>query len=570
MFTIASKFQSIAQMYGQHNAVSFLAKGRYHKVSYQKLDNRRLNLAKQFHDLSWKKGEKIALMLANGPEWVTVDLAAATLGLVVVPLHLTYNKAQLEQIIKHAQVDYLVIQDEYFNKFKDLWSAFPFKKIVIVGECKSLAENMQVWPNLDNMKNIFDFPNFEVLENDLHTIIYTSGTTGDPKGVMLTHKNLISDVMSAKEVVDITFRDRFFSFLPLSHAFERVAGYYAPIFSGASIYFARSSKTIVEDIKVAQPTIVNSVPRIFEKIYDKVFDKIKTGSSLKKNFFYQALNLAKHKKQRPLSLAEKIQLYFLDKLVLKKLRNILGGNLRLAISGGASLNAAIAKFFASLGIQVIEGYGLTETSPIVAVNQIQNYKFGTVGRILRCNQVMIAEDKEILIKGDNLMQGYYNNSELTKEVIDESGWFHTGDLGFIDNEGFLTIIGRAKDMIVLSTGKNIFPEPIENTLNENKYISQSFVYGDKQKNISAFLVPDFEELSLWCKQNEVNYFLPDVLHNSKVLALYENILADKLKDFSHLEKVHDFRLLEKEFSQENGLLTPTLKLRRTKIKDKYL
>ncbi len=570
MFTIASKFKSLVEMYGQHNAVSFLVNGRYHKLSYQKLDNRRLYLAQQFDSWSWKKGEKIAVMLANSPEWIMVDLAAATIGLVIVPLHLTYNKAQLAQIIHHAQVDYLVIQEEYFNKFKDLWLQFSFKNIVIVGDCKLTHEKIRLWPDFESIKTHLDFPSFPVSENDLHTIIYTSGTTGDPKGVMLTHKNLISDVMSAKAVIDITQVDRFFSFLPLSHAFERVAGYYAPIFSGASIYFARSSKTIVEDIKLAQPTILNAVPRIFEKVYDKIFDKVRSGSELKKTLFYQALNLAKHKKQRKLNLVEKIQLYFLDMMVLKKLRNILGGNLRLAISGGASLNPQIAKFFASLGIQVIEGYGLTETSPIVAVNQIKNYKFGTVGKVLSCNQVLIANDKEILIKGDNLMQGYYNNSELTAEVVDAEGWFHTGDLGFLDNDGFLTIIGRAKDMIVLSTGKNIFPEPIENTLNESKYISQSFIYGDKQKNISAFLVPDQSELEAWCKQNEIEYIFPDILHNTKVLTLYENILGEQLKDFSHLEKIQDFRLVEQEFTQENGLLTPTLKLRRNKIKDKYL
>ncbi|MBP9802225.1 long-chain fatty acid--CoA ligase [Patescibacteria group bacterium] len=570
MLTISSKFQSIAQMYADHTALAFLDHAKYHKITYHNLDLFRLRLAETLNTWSWKKQEKVAVMLVNGPEWIISDLAASTLGLVIVPLHLTYNQLQLEQIIKHAQVDYLIIQEEYFHKFQDLWLDFSFKTIVVVGQCKKQSEKIKLWPNLENMPNSFDFPNFPVSENDLHTIIYTSGTTGDPKGVMLSHKNLISDVMAAKEAIDITFSDRFFSFLPLSHAFERVAGYYAPIFSGASIYFARNSKTIVEDIKIAQPTVLNAVPRIFEKVYDKVFDKIRTGSDLKKRLFYQALNLAKYKKQRSLQILEKVQLYFLDKIVLRKLRHILGGNLRLAISGGASLNPAIAKFFGNLGIQVIEGYGLTETSPIVAVNQIKNYKFGTVGKILRCNQVVIAPDKEILIKGDNLMQGYYNNRELTTEVVDQEGYFHTGDLGFLDSDGFLTIIGRAKDMIVLSTGKNIFPEPIENTLNESKYIAQSFVYGDKQKNIASLIVPDFTSLESWCKQNEVDYLLPEVLHNSKVLTLYENVLAEKLKDFSHLEKVNDFSLIGQEFTQENGLLTPTLKLRRNKIKEKYL
>lgn len=570
MLSIASKFDSLVQMYPENIALAYLSAGKYQKITYQKLDQQRQNLATYFHLWSWKKSEKVAVMLANSPEWIISDLALATLGLVFVPLHLTYNKIQLEQIVRHADVDYLIIQDEYFNKFKDLWLSFSFKNIVVVGHKKDLDSKIQAWPDLDKKEKFIDFTEIQINPNDAHTIIYTSGTTGEPKGVMLSHHNLISDVMSAKEVIDITARDRFFSFLPLSHAFERTAGYYAPIFSGASVYFARSAKTIIEDIKLAQPTVINAVPRIFEKIYDKIFDQARAGSKFKQVLFFQALNLVKLKKQKILSFKEKIELYFLDRLVLKKLRRILGGRLRLAISGGASLNPTIAKFFVNIGVQIIEGYGLTETSPIVSVNQIKNYKFGTVGKVLSCNQVKISESKEILIKGDNLMKGYYNNSELTKEVIDQEAWFHTGDLGFIDEDGFLTIIGRAKDVLVLSTGKNIFPEPIENTLNESKYIMQSFVYGDRQKNISALIVPDYQELELWSQKQGINYLFPDILHNTQVLDLYAKILDEKLKDWSHLEKIQDFKLLAEEFSQENGLLTPTLKLRRTRIIENYL
>lgn len=569
MPNIYQQFNLTAKANLNKTALAYIKNKRYQKISYKQLDNFRLQVAYFLQKLSLKTGDKIGFLLNNGPEWVIADLACATLGVIDVPLHTTYNPEQIKKIIQHAELKYLVIQDEYWNKHKNLWQTLDFTHIIIVGNGHEDKKNISAWPKLAYQ---YSLPEIDLCidENNCHTIIYTSGTTGEPKGVVLSHKNLVSDVMAAKRLIEITNADRFFSFLPLSHAFERSAGYYGPMFSGASIYFARSQKTILEDIKAARPTILASVPRIFERIYDKIFDQIRSSSELKKKIFFSALNLAKIRKKNSLTVWQKIIFYFLDLIVFKKIRHILGGNLRMAISGGASLNPAIAKFFASFGVLVIEGYGLTETSPIVAVNQIDNHKFGTVGKILDCNQVVINSGKEILIKGDNLMCEYYKNKEASQEVIDENGWFHTGDLGFIDEDGFLTIIGRAKDMIVLSTGKNIFPEPIENKLNENKYISQSFVYGDKEKNISALLVPDFKELEKWCQEQDLVYVLPNVLYNSKVLTLYQAEMNKQLSALSHLEQINNFKLLETEFSQENGLLTPSLKLRRKNIKEKYL
>ena len=569
MPNIYQQFSQVAKENLNRNALAYIKKQKYQKISYKHLDNFRLQIAYFLQKLSLQAGDKIGILLNNSPEWLISDLACATIGVIDVPLHTTYNQEQIKKIIEHAELKYLIIQDEYWNKHQVLWKTFDFERIIIVGNGNTDKNNISPWPKLEYQYSLAEI-DLDIDENKPHTIIYTSGTTGDPKGVVLSHKNLVADVMSAKRMVKITNKDRFFSFLPLSHAFERVAGYYGPMLSGASIYFARSQKTILEDIKYAKPTILTAVPRIFERIYDKIFDNIRSGSEFKKKIFFNALNLAKEKKKHTLNFGQKIIFYFLDLLVFKKIRNILGGNLRMAISGGASLNQAIAKFFASFGVLVIEGYGLTETSPIVAVNQVDDHKFGTVGKVLDCNQILINEDKEILVKGDNLMLGYYNNSEATQEAIDADGWFHTGDLGFVDTDGFLTIIGRAKDMIVLSTGKNIFPEPIESKINENKHISQSFVYGDKQKSISALVVPDFKELEKWCKEQDLVYVLPNILYNSKVLALYQAELDKQLIALSHLEKVSDFQLIAEEFSQENGLLTPSLKLRRRNIKEKFL
>ncbi|MBT4649533.1 long-chain fatty acid--CoA ligase, partial [bacterium] len=562
MSVIIDKFQAIVKTYGSRVALAYLQDDKYHHLDYNALDNYRLQIANWWSKLGFTKGQKVAVMLPNSPEWVISDLASATLGLTMVPLHATYNATQLKRIIDHAQIDYLVVYQEYFDQHKDLFLNHSFKKRIIVGLVEE--KDVDYWPVL-KYKNDLSKINVPIKEDDLHTIIYTSGTTGDPKGVMLSHKNIVADVEAAKRSVKITELDKFFSFLPLSHAFERTAGYYAAIFSGSSIYFAQSSKTIIEDIKKAKPTILPSVPRIFEKVYDKIFDKVVSGNKLKKKMFYHLLNLARSAKKNNLKFVEKIQLSLLDKIIFNKIRAILGGHLRMAISGGASLNPNIAKFFENLGIQIIEGYGLTETSPIVAVNQLDNYKFGTVGKALDCNKVKIAENKEIIVSGDNVMMGYYDNPEATKEGI-KDGWFYTGDLGFIDEDGFLTIIGRAKDIIVLSTGKNIFPEPIENALNESKYINQSFVYGDNDKNLSVLIVPDFEELAIWSRKNDVDFSLPDALKNSKVLILYKKKIDKWLKGFSEIEKVQNFILVSEEFSQENGLLTPTLKLRRKMIK----
>lgn len=566
--TIIANFLEVVREFGQRPSLGFLVQGQYQTISYQELNNLRSQLAEYWQKKGYVGGEKIALMLPNSAEWVMADLAVATLGLVLVPVHYTYPEKYLETIVNHSGAKYLLINQELFNKYQNSILSLPIKEIYVVGLTQSIDDKrVLTWPAFDKSKLV----NIEAIsqEDDLHTIIYTSGTTGDPKGVMLSQKNLVSDAQAARRNVPIYESDKFFSFLPLSHAFERMAGYYSPLFAGCSIYYAVSAKTMIDDIKLVQPTVLPCVPRIFEKIYAKVFEQIKSGSNFKRKLFYQTLNLVDAKKKRQLNFIEKWQYNILDYLVLKKIRNILGGKLRLAISGGASLNPAIAKFFDSLGLKLIEGYGLTEASPIVAVNHPDNYKFGTVGLPLDCNQIKLSAEKEILLKGDNIMSGYYDNEILSQEAFDADAWLRTGDLGFFDNDGFLTIIGRAKDVIVLSTGKNIFPEPIEYDLNASKYISQSMVYGDKQKALSAFIVPDMGELKKWCEQASIEFKLPEVLELSAVKNLYTQVIDESLKGLSKNEKVVNFKLIAEEFSVENGMLTITLKLRRRNILRKY-
>lgn len=564
--TILKKYKSIVKDHGSSTALAYLVDDHYKKISYDQLNAYRRRLADYWYQWGWVKGDKLALMLPNGPEWIIADLAAATLGIIVVPIHTTYNGEYIKKVARHSESKYLVIQREYFDKHREIIKELAFEKIVIVGHSQDIVgDGVQAWPLLDQDKKLSELSK-DISGDDVHTIIYTSGTTGDPKGVMLTHKNFISDVESAKRNLPIYPEDRFFSFLPLSHAFERTAGYYTPIFTGASVYFARSTQTIIDDIQKAQPTIVNSVPRIFEKIYGKVFDKIETSSNIKKQMFFKALQLAVFHRKRELKFFNYIIWKILDLVVLKKVRSILGGHLRMAISGGASLDLKIIRFFENLGIKIIEGYGMTETSPIIAVNELENSRPGTVGRALDCNEVMVTANKEILIRGHNVMKGYYKAEELTKELVDSKGWLHSGDLGFIDKDGFISIIGRAKDVIVLSTGKNIFPESIENVLNESRYIAQSMVYGDRQKHLSALIVPNFEQLKNWCNQQNIKFDLDD----EKIQEFYREKINDKLKGHTKIEQINNFKLLLEEFTQENGFLTPTLKLKRYKILNKYV
>jgi long-chain acyl-CoA synthetase len=395
-----------------------------------------------------------------------------------------------------------------------------------------------------------------------------------PKGAILTNQNVLTNIDNVLKYVPIYREDRFFSFLPLSHILERVAGQIVPLILGASIYYSRSAKTLVDDIKTAQPTMLISVPRIFEKIFDKIHDNLRESSKLKHYLFYQALKIASktHSLERKNEHIDKllsIKKFIFTQLVFKKIQNVFGGKLRLAISGGSSLDKRIARFFEDVGITIIEGYGLTETSPIIAVNKINNYKFGTVGHILPNLELKINADKEILVKGESIMNGYWQDEESSNQALKE-GWFHTGDLGFIDQGGFLNIIGRKKEMIVLSTGKNIIPVNIELTLNYDRFITQSIVIGLNQKFVTALIVPDFEELEMYCQKHNIKCTKDrECLNKEAIHKLYKNRIDKVLKDFAEYEQIGNFYLVPREFDQEHDELTPTLKLKRENIKSNF-
>jgi long-chain acyl-CoA synthetase len=410
--------------------------------------------------------------------------------------------------------------------------------------------------------------------DDLATIIYTSGTTGEPKGVMLTHDNFLSNIRSVLKVVDINESDICLSFLPLSHVFERVA-YYLFLFVGGRIAYAESIDQLMANMAEVHPTILISVPRIYEKAYGRILDRVRESSGLKRAIFYSSLNCGLKVSAKLLAGEEpgvwlRFRHRIADKLVFSKLRQNFGGRIRFMISGGAPLSKQIGEFFYAAGLVILEGYGLTETSPVISANLVEKIRFGSVGPILPDVEVRFAGDGEIQVRGPNVMKGYFNLPQDTAETIDGEGWFSTGDIGHLDHDGFLVITDRKKALIVTAGGKNVAPAGIENALSTDKFISQAFAYGDRRKYITALIAPDWERIENYAREHKIPFSSHEELCQNEVINdLMRKRVDLALKDFSPFEQVKRFKLMEKEFSQEEGEVTPTLKLKRKEITSRY-
>lgn len=569
MKTIFEQFEESVKNFPHNEAVAVLdtTGGTYNAVTYKKLFDNVFFLAERLaQDVS--RGDRVAIFLPNGPEWFEIDLACARIGAIVVPIHATYNAHYINLILNHAEPTLVFISRELLDTHANEISYFKKIKIIIVGQTTSSQHNQIAYHEYSGKKNTSkgnSFPN--VSPDDIHTIVYTSGTTGSPKGVMLTHANLISNALASHAAIPILPTDRFFSFLPLSHIFERTCGYYVPLFTGASVYFAQSAKTMIEEIKLACPTILVCVPRVFERVHEKIIARFAKRGFLQR-LFKHAMHTAQHRSNAG---GFKDQLLFLvyDTIIFKRVRSVFGGRLRFAVSGGASLSKHIAEFFDKLGILVLEGYGLTETSPVITCNRPDAYRFGSVGKVVDGAEIRLAEGNEIVVRGTGVMQGYYKSESQTAEAIDTNRWFHTGDLGRIDADGFLTIVGRQKEMIVLSNGKNVSPVPIEQALEESKYIKQAMVYADKAHHLVALIVPDFEVLKNWCVASSMQWLVEEVLKRDDVNELYLHEIQKQLVRFQSFEQIYNFKLLASEFTIENGMVTPTLKLKRVDLLHKY-
>lgn len=568
MKTIPQKFKETAEKFSKKPALKFKYHDAYISISFFELQKQVDILAKGLAKLGLKAGDRLAIFSENRTEWVRADLATLTLGAASVPIHTTVSPVIIKHILNDSKARVILVsRQDYFNKLMLVIDELPDLETIIyinldnpVDDLKnkkvlSLEEVMKLGEDAEKITDP------KISPDDLASIVYTSGTTAMPKGVMLTHNNFLFDAEASVTAVPVNEKDTLLSFLPLSHVLERTAGYYAPLICrGCCIAYAESIKTLQADLKKVKPTILVSIPRIFEKIHDGIWNKVKEGSKLKYRLFVWAL------KQEPGTLTYKIA----DALVFHKIRLAFGGHLRLTISGGATLNHKLARFFARIGIKIVEGYGLTETAPVITVSRPDNIKFGAVGQQLPGIAIKIAEDKEILTKGPNLMKGYYNNEALTREVIDQDGWFHTGDLGFINSEGFLVIIGRKKEMICLSNGKIAWPESLEVILNNDKLIIQSMVYGNNKSYLTALIIPDFQEVARNFEELGIVGLEPEnLIKEEKLVKLFEKRIEKINEQFADWEKIRKFKLLAKEFSAEKDEVTPTLKLRRKVIEGNY-
>jgi long-chain acyl-CoA synthetase len=518
--------------------------------------------------------DKIGLISAGRPEWLITDLAVQLTGAILVPLYPNTGPKELQEILREAGVKYLFVGTKDLGdkvsailpKLPDLQKVFTFDQVEGAVNWETLLKPLDQADH-DKIKTICS----HIEEDNICTIIYTSGTTGHPKGVMLTHKNILSNVKtSAVLLEEVPFKEkRALSFLPLNHIFEKMLSYLY-LFNGYTIHYAESMDTIGADLKDVKPYMFTSVPRLLEKVFERIMITGQSLTGLKRKIFFWSIKVAERFELEGRSAWYNFQLAIADKLVFKKWRAALGGNVEIILLGSSATPVRLEKIFTAAGINVLEGYGLTETSPVIAVNRynIKQRRFGTVGPVINEVQVKIAEDGEILCKGPNIMAGYYKHPELTAEVMTD-GWFHTGDVGAFDGP-FLKITDRIKEIFKTSGGKYVAPLPIENRMKENLFIEQMMVIGANRKFTAALIVPSFVNLRSWCDQHKINVVSnEELVKNPKVTELYQSIVDKYNPEFNHVEQIKKIALLPDEWSIDGGELTPTGKMKRRVILEKY-
>jgi long-chain acyl-CoA synthetase len=581
---LSQMFFSVADRYPQKAGFYFKKEGSYTDVTFQDAAKRTKQLAGGLVALGVKRGEKVAIISPNSLEWALADYAILTLGAITVPIYPSLLTEQVSYILQDSESVTVLCSDlEQFKKVALCKDKCPLLHSVIVIDAPKSEKEYLTFTELVNKGEhyISGNPTY-VLEqsalqkrNDLATIIYTSGTTGEPKGVMLTHGNILSNIEGSLCHLNVSEKDTFLSFLPLSHVFERMAGHFLATSCGSAIAYAESIDTVAANMAEVRPTVMASVPRLYEKIYARILENVESGPPIKRKIFYWAIKVGKEyitqiMNKKPVGKVLGLKRNLAYKLVFSKLAQRVGGRLRFFASGGAPLAKEIAEFFASAGLMIYEGYGLTETSPVIAVNKEDHFRFGAVGPILPNVEVKIAEDGEILTRGPHVMVGYYKKEIDTRESIDEENWFHTGDIGFIDDDGFLTITDRKKNIIVTSGGKNIAPQLIENLLIQSKYIEHAMVIGDKRKYCSAVIVPAFETLDAWTQKNELSFATPgEMVNSAAVRELIRNEVDAVNQKLASYETVKDFVLSPQIFSIDTGELTPSLKVKRKVVLEKF-
>lgn len=584
--TIYQAFQVVAERYAAKPALMHKVDGIYQAVDFSGLSRAVDEVAAGLAERGVRPGDKVGIYSYNRPEWVVTDLAVIKLGAVVVPVYHTLPEETVHYILKDAGVSHVIVErPEFLANVTRVMSDLPALEDVITlfGRERETRSGKEMF-SFDSLRRTGAMALAKNPElgrahasapDDIVTVVYTSGTTGEPKGAMLTHRNILSNVFAAIERFGINDRDTLVSFLPLCHMFERTCGYYTMLLAGATVAYAESLDTVRSDVQQVKPTLLIVVPRVLEKVYNTVTDKVLTGSALSRNLMvatlrtYGAYARLKSKGLKPPAwLAFKHWLFGL--LVVRKLKKLGGGRIRLLVSGGAPLERRLARIIRNLGFNLVEGYGLTETSPVVTTAVPGAERVGTVGKPFPGIEVRIGPDDEVLVRGPNVMKGYLNKPDETAKAIDAEGWFHTGDQGRFDDFGNLIITGRIKELIVNSYGKNIAPVPVEQALCGSKYIEQAVVIGDRKPFLSALIIPGRIVLDDYARSHGIETAgFPQLLEHPDVVSLYRTEIAKALANFAAYEQVRAFKLIAEPFTVENGLLTPSLKVRRPKVEEAY-
>ena len=565
------------QLKNYPNSAMFVTKtaGIWVPMSTSDFIERTMNVARGLISMGIQAGDRVAVASSNRVEWNILDIAVQKTGAILVPLYPNISENDYRFILNDCAAKICIVSNQELadkisnirNDVPSLEHLFSFDKLDSVPHWSHIEEQ-RTHTDIDLVHDRMK----DVKNEDLVTIIYTSGTTGNPKGVMLSHQNLLSNVEGCIEPIPADNHSRVLTFLPICHVYERML-HYLYMYLGCSVHFAESMETIGENIKEVKPDVFSAVPRLIEKVFDKIMAKGDELKGIKRGLFYWALNLAENYDNVHATPFFKFKLGIARKLIFSKWQEALGGNVKAIASGSAALQPRLARIFLAADIPILEGYGLTETSPVVTVNNfVSGIRIGTVGALIEGVQVKIAEDGEILVKGPNVMMGYYNNEEATNEVMDSEGWFHTGDIGEFQEEKFLKITDRKKEIFKTSGGKYIVPQAMENRFKESRFVEQIMVIGEGEKFPAAFVVPNFAFAKEWAHRHGLQFESmsnEEIIKQTAFIDRMDQEIAEINQVFGNWEQVKKIALLPAEFTIDGGELTPTLKLKRKKILEKY-
>jgi len=583
--SLAAIFLNQVEKYGDRACVAHKEGGQYTDISWNRMGRMVRDLASFLILMGIEKGDHVALFSPNRFEWWVTDLAILATGAVDVPVYATNSAEETLDVLAHSRARAcFVAGKEHLETVLQIKDKLPDLAFVVVYDPvrNDLHDVLSLQDAFEKGRAEYNGEKFDsilrtIKPSDPATILYTSGTTGAPKGVVLSHNNFITNVRQIRAVQGIlSEKEIFLSFLPLSHVLERTAGYYLSVSIGAKVVFAEDFSKLQQNLTEVRPTVIISVPRLYEKIHAGILSKINEASRFKKALVKWALKLASENLpyacgQKKMKSGFAIRYGLADRLVISKLKTAIGmDRIKLAVSGGGPLSVSDSEFFIGMGLLLLEGYGLTETTPVTNVNRPWLIKPGTVGPPVKDTIVTFSEDGEILIKGPQVMQGYYKDETATRESFTDNGFFRTGDIGTSDEDGYLSITGRIKDIIITAGGKNISPQNIENSLNESRYIEQVCLIGDRRKYLSALVVPAFNELVQWAQKRAIVFKdNEELIQDARVLDLYEKEIEEGTSQFARVEKIRKFKLLTEDWSQKTGELTPTLKVKRRIVEEKY-